>query len=65
MSNLKFVYDQMSKILPRAFEKFLLIKLGNIFIMKEETPLMFHKLKQRLMVPAHLHYMQFVNEISF
>ena len=65
MSNLKFVYDQMSKILPRVFEKFFIIKLGNIFIMQEKTPLMFRKLKQRLMVPTHLHYMQFVNGISF
>ena len=45
-SNLKFVYDQISRHLPRVFEKFLLIKPDNIFIIQEETPLIFCKLKQ-------------------
>ena len=38
--HLKFVCDQMNKMLPKAF---LLIKPGNIFIIPEETPLMFCK----------------------
>ena len=37
ISNLKFVYYQMNKILPRAFAMFLLIKADNIFIIQEET----------------------------
>ena len=40
ISNLKFAYDQMNKILTRAFENFLLVKPDNIFIIQEETPLM-------------------------
>ena len=43
ISNLKFVYDQINKILPRVLEHFLLIKPDNIFIIQEGTPLMFHK----------------------
>ena len=43
ISNLKFVYDQMNKILPRVFEKKLSKKPDNIFIIQEETLLMFHK----------------------
>ena len=65
ISNLKFVYDQMNKLLPRVFEKNLLIKPDNMFIIQEETPLMFRKLKQQLTVPPHSHYLQFVHGISF
>ena len=43
ISNLKFAYDQMNKILTRAFENFLLVKPDNIFIIQEETPLMLCK----------------------
>ena len=43
ISNLKFVYDQMYKVLPGVFEKILLIKPDNIFIIQEETSLMFRK----------------------
>ena len=43
ISNLKFAYDQMNKILTRAFENFLLVKPDNIFITQEETPLMLCK----------------------
>ena len=43
ISNLKFVYDQINRHLPKVFEKFLLIKPDNIFIIQEETPLMFRK----------------------
>ena len=43
ISNLKFVYDQMNKILRRVFEKKLSKKPDNIFIIQEETLLMFHK----------------------
>ena len=34
-------------------------------MIQEETPLMFRKLKQRLTVPTHSRYMQFVHGISF
>ena len=43
ISNLKFVYDQMYKVLPGVFEKILLIKPDKIFIIQEETSLMFRK----------------------
>ena len=59
---MKFVCDQMNKMLPKAF---LLIKPDNIFIIPEETPLMFCKWKQRLMVLTYSHYIQFVHRIFF
>ena len=53
----------MNKILRRAFEISLLIKPAHIFIIQEETPKMFHQVKQ-LMAQTHPDYMQFVHEIS-
>ena len=61
ISTLKFVHDQMNKLLPRVFEKFLLIK-PDIFIIQEETPLIFRKLKQQLTIPTHSHYMEFLSK---
>ena len=55
----------MNKVLPRVFEKNLLIKPDNILKIQEETVLMFGKWKQQFMVPTHSHYMQFVHGISF
>ena len=43
-SNLKFLHDQMNKILQGAFENFFINKMPfNIFIIQEKTPLMFYK----------------------
>ena len=41
--SLKFVYDQINKHLPRVFEIFFVKKPDNIFIIQEETLLMFRK----------------------
>ena len=41
ISNLKFVYDQMNNILPWVFENSLLTKPDNMFIIQEETTLIF------------------------
>ena len=41
--SLKFVYDQINKHLPRVFEIFFAKKPDNIFIIQEETLLMFRK----------------------
>ena len=65
ISNLKFVYNQINKLYQEFLKKHLLIKPDNILKIQEETLLMFRKWKQRLMVPTHSHYMQFVHGISF
>ena len=64
-SNLKFLHDQMNKILQGAFENFFINKMPfNIFIIQEKTPLMFYKSKQRLMPQTHSHCRQFEHGIS-
>ena len=64
ISNLKFVYDQMNKLLPRVFEKKIINKNRHLYNTRGNS-LNVRKLKQQLTVPTHSQYMQFVHGISF